>query len=52
MEFSAKNPIPFSDVDKILNSYVIKVDYSESDLGLHGKTLFSKILVFLRIKKQ
>ena len=35
---------------KLVYSYVIEVADSESDLGLHGKPLVSKKMVFLRIR--
>ena len=35
---------------KVGYCYVIEVADSKSDLGLHSKTLISKILLFLRIK--
>ena len=35
---------------KIVYSYVIEVADSESELGLHGKALVLKIMVFLQIR--
>ena len=48
-ELVGKTPPPLFDL-KIVYSYVIEVADSESDLGLHGKTLVLKILIFLRIR--
>ena len=35
---------------KLVYSYVIEVADSESDFGLHNKTLVSEILLFIRIR--
>ena len=35
---------------KLMYSYVIEIAESEYNLGLHGKALLSKILLFLQIK--